>query len=98
MHVHQNEDEHILIIEGKARIAYGNEEFDAASGTAVVLKRNIPHAWCNPSGSPLRMVITCTLGRIEEMLRLIAWDDEADVMALSENFGIRVIGPLLLRP
>jgi hypothetical protein len=37
-------------------------------------------------------------GGIEEILRLIASDDKADVMALSEKFAIRMIGPLLLKP
>jgi uncharacterized cupin superfamily protein len=41
MHVHQNEDEHVLVVEGTARIAYGDKISDAAAGTVVTLTRNI---------------------------------------------------------
>ena len=33
MHVHQNEDEHFLILEGTARVVRGDETFDAPPGT-----------------------------------------------------------------
>jgi mannose-6-phosphate isomerase-like protein (cupin superfamily) len=59
MHVRQNEDEHILIVEGRARIACGDKTFDATAGEAVSLPKNIPHAWGNLSNSRLRMVVTC---------------------------------------
>jgi mannose-6-phosphate isomerase-like protein (cupin superfamily) len=95
MHVHQNEDEHILVVEGTARIAYGDKTFDAAAGTAVILAKTVPHAWGNPSNSPLRMVVTSMPGRIEETLRLIAQGGEVDMRALSKEFGVRPVGPLL---
>ena len=34
IHIHQNEDEHFIILEGMAHIAYGEKTFDAAAGTA----------------------------------------------------------------
>ena len=66
MHIHQNEDEHFIILEGTARIARGDKTFDAAAGTAVTLSKGVPHAWCNLSGSPLRMVVIASPGGIEE--------------------------------
>jgi mannose-6-phosphate isomerase-like protein (cupin superfamily) len=72
MHIHQIEDEHFIILEGTARIAIGDKTFDAAAGTAVTLSKGVPHAWCNLSGSPLRMVVIASPGGIEEILRLIA--------------------------
>jgi mannose-6-phosphate isomerase-like protein (cupin superfamily) len=73
IHIHQNEDEHfIIILGGTARIASGEKIFDAAAGTAVTLSKGVPHAWCNLSNSPLRMVVISTPGDIEEILRLIA--------------------------
>jgi mannose-6-phosphate isomerase-like protein (cupin superfamily) len=95
MHVHQNEDEHILIVEGTARIACGDKTFDATAGTTVTLTKNVPHAWGNPSNSPLRMVVTCTPGGVEEVLRLIALGRDIDMRALSEKSGVRPVGPML---
>ena len=98
MHVHRNEDECIFVLEGTARIAIGDRTFDAAAGTAVVLARNVPHAWGNPSNAPLRIVVTSTPGGIEETLRLIAAGGDIDMKALGEKFGVRPVGPLLLAP
>ena len=95
MHIHQNEDEHFIILEGTARIASGDKTFDAAAGTAVTLSKGVPHAWCNLSGSPLRMAVITSPGGIEEILPLIAKGGDVDIKALSEKFGVRNIGPML---
>ena len=95
MHIHQNEDEHFIILEGTARIASGDKTFDAAAGTAVTLSKGVPHAWCNLSGSPLRMAVIASPGGIEEILRLIARGGDIDIMALSEKFEVRNVGPML---
>ena len=95
MHIHQIEDEHFIILEGTARIASGDKTFDAAAGTAVTLSKRVPHAWCNLSGSPLRMVVIASPGGIEEILPLIAKGGDIDIKALSEKFGVRNVGPML---
>ena len=95
IHIHQNEDEHFVILEGTARIVFGDKTFDAAAGTSVTLSKGVPHAWSNPSNSPLRMVVIASPGGIEEILRLIAKGCDIDIMALSEKFGVRNVGPML---
>ncbi len=96
MHLHRNEDEHVLVLEGKARIACGDETIEAAAGEAVSLPRNVPHAWGNPSNSPLRILVTTTPGGLEEILRLMARGGGVDGPALAEKFGVRPVGPALL--
>ena len=96
MHVHQNEDEHTFVVEGSARIACGDKTIEAAAGMAVNLPRNIAHAWGNPTNSPLRILVTCTPGGVEEALRLIARGDDVDITAMAEKFNVRVVGPTLL--
>jgi mannose-6-phosphate isomerase-like protein (cupin superfamily) len=66
LHVHQNEDEHFLVLEGTARIASGDQTFDATAGTAVVLGKGVPHAWGNLSHAPLRIMNIFSPGGIEE--------------------------------
>jgi quercetin dioxygenase-like cupin family protein len=95
MHVHRNEDEHILVVEGTARIACGDKTFDAAAGATALLPRNIPHAWGNPTNSALRIVVTATPGGVEEALRLIAEGGDIDLMAIAEKFAVQTTGPLL---
>jgi quercetin dioxygenase-like cupin family protein len=98
MHIHRNEDEHLIILEGTAHIALGDKRFDAAAGTAIFLPRNIPHAWGNASNSPLRFLGVCTPGGVEGALRAIARGEEADLVALAAKFGVQIVGPLLIAP
>jgi hypothetical protein len=52
-----------------------------------------PHAWCNRSNSPLRLVVTNVPGGIEEALRLSA--NGVDIGAVAEQFAVRVVGPMI---
>ena len=97
IHIHKNEDEHMLVLEGTARFLYGDKTFDAAAGTMVSLARGIPHAWGNPTDTPIRLMVTATPGGVEEALRLIATSgDQLDLLAMAARFAVRQIGPALL--
>ena len=98
LHIHHNEDEHFVILEGTAHIALGDRTFDAAAGTAISLPRDIPHAWGNASNSPLRILALCTPGGAEQALRVIARGGVSDLAALSAKFGVEIVGPLLIAP
>ena len=91
VHIHENEDEHFVVVDGTASMVNGDQAFEATAGAAISLRKGIPHAWCNRSNSPLRLVITNVPGGIEESLRLSA--NGVDVRAVAEQFAARVIGP-----
>jgi mannose-6-phosphate isomerase-like protein (cupin superfamily) len=94
IHVHQKEDEHLLVVEGTARLQFGEKIFDAGAGTMVSLPRGIPHAWGNPTDTPLRIMMTATPGGCEEALRLIATaGDQLDLQAIAERFAVTMVGP-----
>jgi mannose-6-phosphate isomerase-like protein (cupin superfamily) len=94
LHVHQNEDEHLFVLEGTARFAVGDKIFDAEAGTMVTLPKNVPHAWGNRSGSRLWIAGICYPGGVEEVLRIIAGGSVViDIPALAERFGVVVLGP-----
>jgi quercetin dioxygenase-like cupin family protein len=97
VHLHEKEDEHILVVEGTARVLYGDKTLDATAGTMISLTRGIPHAWGNPTDTPIRLVIMAAPGGLEECLRLIATSgDQLDLVALANKYAVRVIGPPLL--
>ena len=97
VHLHENEDEHILVLEGTARIKCGDKTFDASAGTIVSLARGIPHAWGNPTNTQIRLMTTAMPGGVEEVLRLLATSGEQlDVLALANKYGVSLIGPPLL--
>jgi quercetin dioxygenase-like cupin family protein len=98
VHVHQNEDEHLLVVEGTAQVLYGEKTFSAMAGTIVSLARNVPHAWGNATDTPIRLMITAAPGGCEEALRLIAMGgDQLDLQAIAEKFAITMVGLPLLR-
>jgi quercetin dioxygenase-like cupin family protein len=97
VHLHENEDEHILVVEGTARVLYGDKTFDATAGTMISLARGIPHGWGNPTDTAIRLMITARPGGVEEVLRLIATSgDQLDLLALANKYAVRRIGPPLL--
>jgi mannose-6-phosphate isomerase-like protein (cupin superfamily) len=49
MHIHDNEEEHFIILEGKALIANGDERAEVTAGSSITIVRGVPHAWCNLS-------------------------------------------------
>jgi mannose-6-phosphate isomerase-like protein (cupin superfamily) len=92
VHIHENEDEHFVVVEGTAYLVNGDQEFEATAGAAISLRKGIPHAWSNRSNSLLRLVITNVPGGIEEALRLSA--KGVDVRAVAKQFAVRVVGPM----
>ena len=96
MHIHQNEDEHFIILEGTAHLACGDKTVDALAGTSISVSRGIHHAWCNLSKTPLRMLVLFTPGGIDEMFRTTAQGGDNNIAALLEKFGTRIVGPTLV--
>jgi mannose-6-phosphate isomerase-like protein (cupin superfamily) len=96
MHIHQNEDEHFIILEGTAHLACGDKTVDAPAGTSISVSRGIHHAWCNLSKTPLRMLVLFTPGGIDEMFRTTAQGGDNNIAALLEKFGTRIVGPTLV--
>ena len=93
MHIHEREDEHIAVLDGTARIAYGDKVFDSQPGDVVTLRKGIPHAWGNRSSAQVRIAILVSPGGVEQILNLIAKASREDLPALAERFHVRNIGP-----
>jgi mannose-6-phosphate isomerase-like protein (cupin superfamily) len=96
MHVHDNEEEHFIILEGKALIANGDIRVEVGADSSITIGRGVPHAWCNPSeDAPVRMLVLFTPGGLEELFRRNAGTEPADMIALSDKLGTRITGPAL---
>jgi hypothetical protein len=60
------------------------------------VKRGEPHAWCNPSDRPLRMLVVFSPGRIEGLFRAAAGVEDVDeIVAIAARYGTQLIGPPL---
>jgi mannose-6-phosphate isomerase-like protein (cupin superfamily) len=96
MHVHDNEEEHFIILEGKALIANGDSRAEVGAGASITIGRGVQHAWCNPSeDTPLHMLVLFTPGGLEELFRRNAGTEPADMIALADKLGTRITGPAL---
>jgi len=93
MHVHDVEDEHIIVLKGIARVAYGDDIFDAQAGATVTLRKGFPHAWGNRSDSQLHIAVLAFPGGCKQVLRLMTAAREADIPALAAGFRVRPVGP-----
>jgi mannose-6-phosphate isomerase-like protein (cupin superfamily) len=62
LHVHEKEDEHIIVVEGTARFACGDKIFDAQPGDVATLRKGIPHAWGNRTNTELRIAVFARTG------------------------------------
>ena len=96
MHIHNNEDEHFIVLGGTLHIANGDKTFDAPAGTTVTVAKGVPHAWCNLDAIPLRMLIVFSPGGAEELFREVAARETDDIAAILDRFGCRIVGPTLL--
>jgi len=96
MHIHQNEDEHFIVLEGGLHIANGDERFDAPVGTSVTIKKGVPHAWCNLMDTPLRMLVVFSPGNIENLFKATAARKTDDIAALAAKYSTLLVGPPLL--
>jgi mannose-6-phosphate isomerase-like protein (cupin superfamily) len=96
MHIHQNEDEHFVVLEGSLHVANGDKRFDAPAGTTVTIKKGVPHAWCNLMGAPLRMLVVFSPGNIEDLFKATAARESDDIATLAAKYGTLLVGPPLL--
>ena len=96
MHVHDNEEEHFIILEGKALIANGDSRAEVTAGSSITINRGVPHAWCNLSeDAPLHMLVLFSPGGLDALFRGNAALEAADKIALANKFGTRITGPAL---
>lgn len=96
VHTHANEEEHFVILEGRVHLTNGDRSMTLSAGDSATVKRGTPHAWCNLSDSPVRMLIIFSPGDMEEAFRLIGsmdGGDLANIAELAKNGGSTIVGP-----
>ncbi len=56
LHIHQNEDELIQVLEGRLRLVLDGKAFDVAAGACVPIPRRTPHSLRSLTDRPVRVV------------------------------------------
>jgi mannose-6-phosphate isomerase-like protein (cupin superfamily) len=57
LHVHRTEDEAWYVIQGNLRFQFGTREFEAGSGSGVLLPHGTPHTFWNPGPGSARYLL-----------------------------------------
>ena len=93
-HIHANEDELFIAIEGEHVITRGEEEITIGPGEAVFAPRGVPHSQRRVVEGEGRIMFVCTPGGLEGFFRELAQADAEgrlgpDAYAeASEQYGI----------
>ncbi|CAL9672114.1 hypothetical protein SUDANB105_07582 [Streptomyces sp. enrichment culture] len=59
-HRHARHDEGFYVLSGTVRFTVGDEDYDATTGTLVMVPPGTPHTFANPTGQPAVMLSTFT--------------------------------------
>jgi quercetin dioxygenase-like cupin family protein len=96
MHVHANEEECFIVLEGSLYLVNGDQRLNLSAGDVATVKRGTPHAWCNISENSARFLIVFTPGNMEKTFRRIGLMKGGDLAAISETAesdGSTIVGP-----
>jgi quercetin dioxygenase-like cupin family protein len=68
LHVHRNEDEFFLVLEGELKVIRGHEELTLKAGQSAFLPRNVAHTF-KVASPHVRFLNTITPGGFEQFFR-----------------------------
>ena len=96
MHIHANEDEHFIVLEGALHLAVGTKRMELVAGESITVGRGVPHAWCNASGAPVHLLAVFSPGGLEQLFNEMPGADPAEIAEIAASYGTRSIGPPLM--
>jgi quercetin dioxygenase-like cupin family protein len=95
LHLHSWEDEIFHVIDGCLRFRCEGREFDAPTGTSIVIPMGAAHSWRNFAAAPARMLVTFTPGGFDELFAEIIGRSPADIDAIAKRYGTFIVGPTI---
>jgi quercetin dioxygenase-like cupin family protein len=108
LHVHESEDEVVVVVEGELDYQVGDQRGTLAAGGMLWFPRQVPHAVANLGERPCRFITVVTPAGIEDFFRAqrdylagLPAGAAPDPARLAELPGAKerpVVGPPLTRP
>lgn len=65
VHVHENEDELVYVLDGDVEVTLGEQKMNAEAGIMALLPRGIPHGFTNVGDGPSRLLVTILPGAFD---------------------------------
>ena len=69
LHIHDEEDEAFLILEGELEIVVGGQTITVRAGESAFAPRGVPHQLRNASGRPVRGIVVSTPAGFGDFVR-----------------------------
>lgn len=97
LHVHENEDEFVHLLEGEIEVTLGDQKMTAVPGVMALLPRGIPHGFVNTGDRDCRLVVAILPGDFDnyfvEMAQLFSngSPSESEINRLSEKYSVRYV-------
>jgi mannose-6-phosphate isomerase-like protein (cupin superfamily) len=100
LHVHQDQDDTMLILRGTLRFQVGDELFDANAGDLISAPKGVPHAFTNVTREPAQLMNMMTPGGLDQLLEDLSAlppgaPDPAALERISRKHRVVVVGPPL---
>ncbi|HET7653608.1 MAG TPA: cupin domain-containing protein [Acidimicrobiales bacterium] len=104
VHIHANEDEVFIVLDGRMRFWRGDEVIDAAPGSVVVLPRGVAHSFVVDSERARTLNLVTPAG-FEAFFRMVGdvpthdglpepgTDDIEKLVAAAASLDVSIVGP-----
>lgn len=96
-HIHRNEDEVFMVLEGEYEMFDGKKWVKLAKGEPAHMFRGQPHTFRNRGSTEGKMLAIAMPGGLDEYFRAIAPlampQDSDRLMEISRQYGIEFLGP-----
>ena len=97
LHVHENEDELVYLLDGEIEVTLGDQTMTAVPGVMALLPRGIPHGFVNNGNKPSRLLVTILPGPFDnyfvELSGIYSHGEpsEEEIDALSKKYSIQYL-------
>ncbi len=87
LHIHPGFDEVFVVLEGKLTVRVNDEVSEIGPVGSARVGGSVPHTFANETVAPVRFLLVCAPGGIEDYFRALVTGDDAGIEAFSERFG-----------
>jgi mannose-6-phosphate isomerase-like protein (cupin superfamily) len=98
LHLHNNTDEWIYVLEGRVEFICGGTKFAGGPGDLVAIPRGMPHAFRNFSGKTARLMGVFAPAGFELLLLDMQGRDPAEFAQRAAQYGLEIVGPQIEEP
>lgn len=99
LHIHHNQDEIFIVLEGSYYFQVGEEKYHLSKGETIFLPRKVAHAWTQVSERGNMNVIMQPAGKLEDFFVAVASLDHepspAEMAKLFVDNEMQIVGPPL---